>query len=99
MEAIIRHSPITCNGPKDSTYGNNPYLVAVYCTSCAKGSKAKGTVSHADPTHGVTGRFCLLDLAARHEHRRFSNSTQKKKGRPIIPFRIFKTYGPLVATN
>ena len=31
MEAIIKHSPITCNGPIYSTYGNSPLPVAVYC--------------------------------------------------------------------
>ena len=51
MEAIIKHSPITCYGPIYSTYGNSPYLVAVYCTCCAKGSKANDTVTHANPTH------------------------------------------------
>ena len=34
MEAIIRHSPIPYNGPIDSTYGNSPYPVRVYCTCC-----------------------------------------------------------------
>ena len=55
MEAIIRHSPITCIGPIYSIYGNSPYLVGFYCTCCAKSSKANHTVAHADPTHGGTG--------------------------------------------
>ena len=93
MEAIIRHSPITCNGTTYSTYGNCPYPVGVYCTCCAKGSKANSTVAHAQPTHGGTGIFCLPGLAACHEHLRFPICTEKKKGLPIIPFRIFKTDG------
>ena len=36
MEAIIRHAPITRNGPIYSTYGNSPFPVAVYRTCCAK---------------------------------------------------------------
>ena len=48
MEAIIRHSPIPHNGPIYSTYGNSPYLVRVYCTCYAKGSKAKSGAAHAD---------------------------------------------------
>ena len=80
MEAIIRHSPITCNGPIYSTYGNSPYPVGVYCICYAKGSKAKSTVAHADPTHRGTGGFCLPVLAARHEHVCFPICTQKKKG-------------------
>ena len=55
MESIIRHSPITCNGPIYSTYGNNPYPIGVYCTCCAKGSKAKSTAAHADPAHRRSG--------------------------------------------
>ena len=93
MEAIIRHSPITRNGPIYSTYGNNPFPFAVYRTCCAKGSKAKSTVTHADPTHGGTRGFCLPVLAARHEHLCFPSCIQKKKGLPIVPFLIFKTYG------
>ena len=86
MEAIIRHSPIPCNGPICSTYGTIPYEVRVYCTCCAKGSKAKCTAAHAHPAHRGSGGFYLPVLAARHPH------TEKKKGLPIIPFRIFKTY-------
>ena len=66
MEAIIRHSPITHNGPIYSTYGNGWFPVAVYRTCCAKGSKAQSTVTHADPTHSGTRGFCLPVLAARH---------------------------------
>ena len=55
MEAIIRHSPITRNGPVYSTYRNSPFPVAVYRTCCAKGSKAQSTVTHADPTHSDSG--------------------------------------------
>ena len=80
MEAIIRHSPITCNGPINSTYGNNPYLVAVYCTCCANGSKANSTVAHADPTCGGAGGLCLPILAARHEHLCFPICNQTNKG-------------------
>ena len=36
MEAIIGHSPITCNGPIYSTYGNSPFPVAVYRTCLPK---------------------------------------------------------------
>ena len=93
MEGIIRHSPITCNGPIYSTYGNSPFPAAVYSTCCAKGSKAKSTVMHADPTHGGTRGFCLPVLAAHHEHLCFPIYTQEKKGLPIVPLRIFKTYG------
>ena len=93
MEAIIRHSSITCNGPTYSAYGNSPYPVSVYCACCAKGSKAKGTAAHADPAHRGSGGFCRPVLAARHEHLRFPICTQKNKGLPVIPFRIFKTYG------
>ena len=93
MEAIIRHSPITRNGPIYGTYGNIPFQVAVYRTCCAKGSNAKSTVTHADPTHGGTMGFCLPVLAARHEHLCFPICTKKKKELPIVPFRIFKTYG------
>ena len=49
-------------------------------------------VAHADPTHRGTGGFCLPVFAARHEHVRFPICTQNKKGLPIIPFRIFRTY-------
>ena len=80
MEAIIRHSPITCIGPIHSTYGNDPYLVGVYCTCCAKGSKAKSTAAHGDSAHRGSGGFCLPLLAARHEHMRFPICTQNKKG-------------------
>ena len=76
METIIRQSPVTSNGPIYSTYGNSSYPVAVYCTWCAKGSKATSTVAHADPTHGVTGGFCLPIVAARHEHLCFPVCTQ-----------------------
>ena len=79
MEAIIRHSPITCNGPIYSTYGNSPYQVGVYCTCCAKGSKAKSTAAHADPAHRGSGGRCLPVLVARHEHLRFPICTQKKR--------------------
>ena len=92
METMIRHSPITCNGPIYSTYGNSPCPIGIYCTCCAKGSKAESTVAHADPTHRGTGGFCLPVLVARHEQMRFPSCTQTKKGLPIIPFRIFKTY-------
>ena len=78
MEAIMRHSPVTCNGPIYSTYGNSPYLVSVYCTCCAKSSKAKSTAAHADPAHCGSGGFCLLALAARREHLRFPICKQKK---------------------
>ena len=93
MEAIIRHLPIPCNGPIYSIYGKSPYPIRVYCTCCAKGSKAKSTAAHADRAHRGSGGFCLPVLAARHEHLRFPICTQKKKGLRIIPFRIFKTYG------
>ena len=79
MEAIIRHSPITCNGPIYSTYGNSPYPVGVYCTCCAKGSKAKSTAAHAQPARRGSGGSCLPVLAARHEHLCFPMCTQKKK--------------------
>ena len=97
MEAIIGHFPITYNGPIHTTYGYSPYSIGVYCTCCAKSSKAKSTVAHADPTHRGTGGFCLPVLAARHEHVRFPMCTQKRKGLPIIPCCIFKTYGCAVA--
>ena len=93
MQAIIRHSPITCNGPIYSTKGNSPFPVAVYHTCCAKGSKANSTVAHAVPTHGGTGGFCLPVLAARHKHLCFPICTKRKKGLPIVAFRIFTTYG------
>ena len=79
MGAIIKHSPMTRNGPVYSTYGNSPCQGAVYRTCCAKGIKAKGTVTHADPTHRGTRGFCLPVLAARHEHLCFPICTQKKK--------------------
>ena len=79
MEAIIRHSLIPCNAPIYSTYGNSPYPERVYCTCCAKGSKAKSTAVHADPAHRGSGGFCLAVLAARHEHLRFPIGTQRKK--------------------
>ena len=63
-----------------STYGDSPFLVAVYRTCCAKGSKAQSTVTDADPTHGGTRGFCLPVLAARHEHLCFPICTYKKKG-------------------
>ena len=93
MEAIITHSPITRNGPIYSTYGNGWFPVAVYRTCFAKGSKAQSTVTHADPTHRGTRGFCLPVLAARHEHLCLTICTQKKKGLPIGPCRILKTYG------
>ena len=93
MVAIIGQSPITCKGPTYSTYGNSPFPAAVYCTCCAKGSKANNTVAHADPTHGGTKGLCLPVVAARHEHLCFPIYKQKKTGLPIVPFRIFKTYG------
>ena len=93
MEAIIRHSPITRNGPIYSTYGSSPLPVAVYRTCFAKGSKAQSTVTHANPAHGGTRGFCLPVLAE-HEHLCFPICTEKKKrGLPIIPFRILNTYG------
>ena len=92
MEAIIRHWPITRNGPFYSTYGNSPFPVAVYRTCCAKGSKAESKVTHADPTHGGTTGFCPPVLAARHEHLCFPIYAQKKKGLPIVTSRILKTY-------
>ena len=79
MQAIIRHSPISRNGSMYSTYGNSPFPVAVYRTSCAKGSKANSTFAHANPTHGGTRGFCLPILEARHEHLCFSICTEKKK--------------------
>ena len=85
MVAIIRHSPITRNGPIYGTYGNSPFPVAVYRTCCAKGSKAQSKVTSADPTHGGTRGFCLPVLVARHEHLCFTICTQKKKGLPIVP--------------
>ena len=72
---------------------NSLFLVAVYRTCCAKGSKAHSTVTHADPTHGGTRGFCLPVVAARHEHLCFPICTQQKKGLPIVPSRILKTYG------
>ena len=54
MEAIIRHSPITRNGPIYSIYDNSRFPVAVYRTYCAKVGKARSTVTHADPTHSGT---------------------------------------------
>ena len=89
MEAMIRHSPITRNGPIYSTYGNIPFPVAVYRTCYAKGSKAKSTVTHADPTHGGTRGFCLPVLAA-VRHPCFPIWTQEKNGLPIVPSRILK---------
>ena len=80
MGAIITHSPIPCNGPIYSTYGNIPYPVRAYCTCCAKGSKAKSTAAHAEPAHRGSGGFCLAILVACHEHLRFPICTQKKKG-------------------
>ena len=74
----MRQLHITYNGPIYSTYGNSPYPFGVYCTCRAKGS-ANSTVAHADPTHGGSGGFRLLLLAARHEHLRFPICTQKKK--------------------
>ena len=93
MEAIIRYSPIPRNGPIYRTYRNTPYPVRVYCTCCAKGSKAKSTAPHAHPAHCGSGGFCRRVLAARHEHVRFPICTHKKKGQPIIPSGILKTYG------
>ena len=93
MEAIIRHSPITRNGPIYNTYGNSPFPVAVYPTCCAKGSKAQSTVTHVDPTHDGTRGFCLPVLAARHEHLCFTICRKEKKGLPIVPSRILKAYG------
>ena len=78
MEATIRHSSIPCNVPTYSTYGNSPYLVGVYCTCCAKGSKAKSTAAHAHPANRGSGGFCLPFLATRHVHLRFPIYTQKK---------------------
>ena len=92
MEAIIRHSHIPRNGPTYKTYCNSPDPVYVYCSCCAKGSKAKSTVPHADLAARGSGGFCLPVLAARHEHVRFSIRTQKKR-LPIIPSRILKNYG------
>ena len=80
-----------------STYGNSPFPVAVYRTCFAKGSKAKSTVTHADPTRGGTRGFCIPVLAARHEFSCFPICTQKKKELPIVPSRIFKTYGCALA--
>ena len=85
MEAIIRRSPITCNGPMYSTYGNSPFPVAVYCTCCAKGSKPNITVAHANPTYDGTRGFCLPGLAARHEHLCFPICRQKKRDYLSIP--------------
>ena len=68
MEAIIRHSPITRNGPIYSIYGNSRFPVAVYRTCCAKVSKAQSTVTHADPTRSGTRGFCLPALAARNSY-------------------------------
>ena len=65
MESIIRHSPITCNGPIYSTYGNSPYPVGLHCTCCAKSSKAKTTTVHEDPAHCGSGGFCLPICAHR----------------------------------
>ena len=79
MEAIIKHSPAACNGPLYSTYRNNPYPIRVYCTCCAKGSKAKSTAPHANPAHHCSGAFCLPILATRHEHLRFPICTQKNR--------------------
>ena len=90
MEAIIRHLPITCNGPIYSTYGNSPYSVGVYCTCCAKGSKANSTVAHADPTHGGTEGFYPPALAACHEHLRWPICTQKKRDCLSFPSVFFK---------
>ena len=78
----MRQAPITCNGPIYSTYGNSPYPVGVYCTCCAKASKATSRSVHANPGHRGSGGFYLLGLAARHEHLRFpicTLHTQKKK--------------------
>ena len=87
MEAIIRHSPITSNGPIYSTYGSSPYSVLVYCTCCGKGSKARSTAAHVDPTHRGTGGFCLPVLAPRHEQLRFPICTQKEnKGGECLSF-------------
>ena len=93
MKAIIRHSPITCNRPIYRSYGRSPFAVAIYCTSFGKGSKAKSTVTHAEPTQDDTRGFCLPVLAARHEHLCFPICTHKNKGLPIVLFCIFKTYG------
>ena len=48
---------------------------------------------HADPTHGRTRGFWLPVFAARHEHLCFIICTLNKKGLPILPSRILKTYG------
>ena len=79
MKAIIRHSPIPCNGPIYSTYGNSPYPVGIYCTCCTKGSKAKGTAVHADQAHRGSRGSYLPVLAARHGHLRFAIYKEKKK--------------------
>ena len=75
MEAIIRHLPIPRNGPIYRTYGNSPYPVCVYCTCCAKGSKAKSTAVHANPAHRGSRGLCFPALGARHEHLRFPMCT------------------------
>ena len=80
MEAIIRDSPIPLNGPIYSPNGNNPYPVRVYCTCFGKGSKAKSTAPHVEPTHRGPGGFFLPVLAPRNEHLRFPICTHKKKG-------------------
>ena len=84
MGAIIRHSPITFNGPIYSTYGDTPYPVGVHCTCCPKGSTANST-AHANPTHGGHGRFCLPVLEARHEHLHFPICTPKKRDCLSLP--------------
>ena len=79
MEAIIRHSPITCNGPIYNIYGNSPYQFGVNSTWCAKGSKAKSTAAHVDPEHRGSRGFCLPVFAACHEHLRFLICTWEKR--------------------
>ena len=92
MEAIISHSPTNRNGPIYRTYGNSPFPVAVYRTCCAKCSKAKSTVTHADPTHVGTRGFFLPVWQPAMSTYAFP-SAHKKKGLLFVPSRIFKTYG------
>ena len=74
-----RNAPSVDNG-KYSTYSNSPYPVCVYCTCCAKNSKAKSTIEPADPTHCGTGGFCRPILAACHQHLSFPNLHKEKTG-------------------
>ena len=92
MEVIIRHSPITCNGSICSTYGNRPYPSASIALAVPKVARQRARL-RMQTKHTVAPRDSAFQLWQPAMSTCAFPSAHEKKGLPIIPLPIFKTYG------